>query len=368
MTNRRDCTGRTLGATLVAISVCGTSCEERQSLPPVISTGKYVRYATNARASDVCGGTVAELDQFVEDLGLALGVDLPEEPFITYYWLPHDLVDLAPCDGQPSIGANCARRDGGTSVVYAADARNLHEMVHAVHFQALPGGAAFLHEGLAQVYGDQLVDRAELTPDDDLDQVLVGEGNATDFYAVSWHLVYWMLRRHGTDEFRDFWSQLGEPTETTAQDVRDVFETVFGETLELQITETADAPACTIPQCGSDPKLWSGDTWSARAPTSCSDADALGPGTDTESPIVLSRTILEITESADYVVVFDGAEADDSADLRRCDDVCTGAPDSISFRAGGDAETLRLDGGRWVATVANRSGTTPAELRIGPAQ
>lgn len=340
-------------------------CLPGSQLPDVSESGQWVEFATNAGRVTHCGGTVARLDGFANDLASELGGQLPDEPFITYYWLPADLEELSPCREDPDVVSNCARRRGDRSLVFAATPTHFHEVVHAVHLEVWPGGATFLREGLAQVFGEQGLDRRRLDPQDDIDAILVGEGERYEFYVVSWHLVYWMIKRHGMIKLREFWDAteaLGEGA--SASDVRDAFQGVFGESLDAQIEETADLPSCTIPLCGGTPIEWDGDVWSATGPARCDDENAIGPSADNETPLAWSRVLMDLDDGGPLTLSLTAVDEDDEVELRRCDDLCDGASDSIRLHSGSPDRVEDMLPGRWAIRIVNRHGTPPATLTI----
>jgi hypothetical protein len=246
---------------LMASSGCGEDL-------PVVARGRYVEIATD-RDDPVCAGTVAHLDRFIEGVFDVLGETPPDRIFVRSEW-PRDAV------------SPFARLEGDRVLLRSPFLVDEHELVHAVHLQAWPRSARFLHEGLAVLIQShrpyQAVDMSHFSRSG-LDELLGAETLAPGRYAAAWFIVSQIVHDHGFEGLRELWHRI--PAGASTQQVRDAYLEIhgrpIGELIEPWLDDGPNGPTpggrmlCSYTVCAGERHGWVEDRWVGSAPVGCED-------------------------------------------------------------------------------------------------
>jgi hypothetical protein len=243
---------------------------------PVVARGRYVEIATD-RDDPVCAGTVAHLDRFIEEVFDVLGETPPDRVFVRSEWPRRPVSPFA-------------RLEGDRVLVRSPFLVDEHELVHAVHLEAWPRSARFLHEGLAvliqphrpyQAVGMSYFSRSGL------DELLGAETLEPGLYAAAWFIVSQIVHDHGFEGLRELWLRI--PANASTQQVRDAYLELHGrpidELIEPWLYDGPNGPTpigrqiCSYTVCSGEPHAWvEEDRWVGSAPVGCEDdPNAVGP-------------------------------------------------------------------------------------------
>jgi hypothetical protein len=232
---------------------------------PVVAQGRYVEIATD-RDDPVCAGTVAHLDRFIEEVFDVLGETPPDRVFVRIEWPAHH------------DWAAFARLEGDRVLIRSPFLVDEHELVHAVHLQAWPRSARFLHEGLAvliqphrpyQPVGVSHFSRSGL------DELLGAKTLAPGRYAAAWFIVAQIVHDHGFEGLRELWHRI--PANASTQQVRDAYLELHGRPID-ELIEPTGRMLCSYTVCAGEPHGWGEDRWVGSAPVGCEDdPNAVGP-------------------------------------------------------------------------------------------
>lgn len=330
-------------------------------LPDVTVVGTHVEIAADP-GLELCGGTLAHMDEFVERVSAAFSRPPPDER-IRYYWLEaHDFFRRSGC---PEGSSACAH----DLTLYAPTAPFDHELVHNVASpigNPLPffaEGLAVAHEGLRDDLG-ALAER-ELQPpsyvaiEDVLTQptgVRLAEAGG---YPVAGAFTAFLIRTHGIDAHLRLYARLAYTARRGAIDR--AFRDVFGVSLDRSIADF-EAAAGDCPHYAHDPKLvecsapaleWDGADLVHHRPFGCDQDDVIGPFRGTA---ILAVRTLEIAEPGGYslTVISGPTDRPPAVILLRCDPCAT---DRLAARAGEPSRIGWLEPGRY--TVLFRGNTGP---------
>jgi hypothetical protein len=246
---------------------------------PVVSRGRYVEIATD-RDEPVCAGTVAHIDRFIEGAFELLGETPPDRIFVRSEWPAHH-------DGSAS-----ARMDGDRVVTRSPLLVDEHELMHAVHLQAWPRSAKFMHEGLAVLVQPhrrfQAITSTTLSQSA-LDEILGARKLEAGRYPAAWFIVSQIVYDHGIEGLRELWHRV--PWDSSAQQVRDAYFELFDRPIdalvEPWIYEGPNGPSpigrrtCSYTVCAGEPHAWDEDRWLAEGPSGCED-DPHAVGSDAQ--------------------------------------------------------------------------------------
>jgi hypothetical protein len=257
---------------LVASLACGEDL-------PVVARGRYVEIATD-RDEPVCAGTVAHIDRFIEGAFEVLGETPPDRIFVRSEWPAHH-------DGSAS-----ARIDGDRVVTRSPLLVHEHELMHAVHLEAWPRSASFMHEGLAVLIEPHR--RFQSIKMEDLsraafDEILGARRLEVGRYPAAWFIVSQIVYDHGIEGLRELWHRV--PWDSSTQQVRDAYFELFDRPIdalvEPWIYEGPNGPSpigrmtCSYTVCAGEPHAWDEDRWLAEGPAGCED-DPHAVGSDAQ--------------------------------------------------------------------------------------
>lgn len=339
---------------LLALAACDPG------LPDVRHEGEHVRVAADP-GLELCGGTLAHMDDFVVRVAAEFGVEPPtgDERF-TYYWLDaEDFGRRTPC---PDYVGGCAfQRD-----VYAKSAPLNHELVHSVSFAYGVGPQIFV-EGLARAY-EGLGSGREAQP--------MRPRNVWSFIDANWisplnydvagSFTSYLVARFGLTDFLAVYRQLGVVSRHRAIDRE--FRDGLGVPLERTIVDFLDGNADCLHE-HADPKLsecsapelaWDGEYVAEYRRLACEQDDVVGPfyGYDV---VVLRSLVVPVEATYDIAVITDDPALAPSLAISLFP--CTQCGDDLAIGVtAGHRSTVRLAAGRYSLRL---HGPAIGEARIG---
>jgi hypothetical protein len=317
----------------VALACACDPQPEEVELPEPVWEGEHIRFRTESDV-EICGGSFAYLDAYVELLEDALDVSV-EAP-IDYYWIPGPL-DGTPCE------ENIGCYDDG--VVYTGLIPHDHELVHAATAELGRTDRAIM-EGLAVLYGEDA--NGDEIPMYAPVELIGRESLPGSAYTSAGHFVHFLVERYDREALRDFWSStpLGSSAETVEERFAEAFETSFDEAA----VDYGEFPVCSrltyrakIAECGAPEQPWDADAWEFASDLHCDSSDVVGPTTDLMWRIVT----LDVPSAGPHAieVVADGPAL---ATLARCAG-CEGGFAENFFP--GPASVRELPAGRYYAKL-----------------
>lgn len=257
--------GRSLGAGLV-VFVMHAGCEDDPVWPdrePDFSSRHLDIWLETPR--QVCAGDLADLDDFVHDVGPQLGAESDVRIGVL-------IVPVAELRAWCPIGAGCAR-PGGTVVTQLAPIE--HELVHELTFNAGLGYARPLWaEGLATAFAPGTTTRGEGHP-----AALLGDEPPHLDYALAGAFVRWLWPR---DPARFLAVYRASDYEDDPAQARAGFDAVYGAGAldALGDAFVAEAPWESGPlRVPVRPELpWTGPVWEHRLVLDCEARDTRSDG------------------------------------------------------------------------------------------
>lgn len=300
---------------LLLLSAACTSSPEHDPL------GNYVDIQIKSTSREICAGTVAYLDPYIERTFDFLGAKMPEG-FIVPVWVVND----PPCAGGsacyvPSEQAvylrSLDRSDGRASGVVR------HELTHAVIDQVWGRSIPFLEEGLAETLGrtvDPLPGAGVLAVKDMLD----GSADEVDYVAAA-RFTRFLIDTRGLDRFKRLFQ---DKTEASQEAVLGRFATVYGEDFERIEAEylSAGIPCeYQIDLCNPTEAQQVDSSWSASLAASCDDPDFYGTAGENYVLMATQRTIeilvagkYELRAPTQVVISSEGAPLRSRIAMTRC--------------------------------------------------
>lgn len=196
-----------------AAAPISTGCGDSSTYTPGAQTvGTFIQY-TNWSPTPVCEATVHELDEFIEQTSKFLSISPPPEHSITYSWVTQPTSETWHCS-DPDVDG-CTFQDGDHIHIYSRLPGHLHELVHALHKLAMPGGTQILQEGLAEYLGSSdgvyLEDRSGFAQRFTA-MIARGKAEGSDDYKLALQFVGALIETDGIDKFRTFWSLVADST------------------------------------------------------------------------------------------------------------------------------------------------------------
>lgn len=346
---------------LVALALAFACADDEDPRPPIQQVSGHVAVAADERF-EVCAGTAAHYDAWLESAASWMGVELPAGGEMTYYWL----ADQGEVEDYCPPQTNCVReQDDGSFALYTSAGYQAHELTHVMHDMTLPLRPSLVEEGLAVMLDDQVELGFPTWSGASSLEELVEDWSIAD-YGDAMHFVSTTIDRHGVDKFREFWLAL-PAREVSTEEFRASFEQVFGESFDAQLAATAEVQACSLRQCVGTPVAWDDDgVWRTSTP-SCDDPRAVGrvvPGTDAEAEI-RSFDLLDIETLDIYELRLSPANA--TVVISRCGFSC--APFYYGVGEGQASATAEysLPPGRYRIMTLNDTPSAPTQVEIRPA-
>ncbi|MFY0531164.1 hypothetical protein [Nannocystis pusilla] len=339
------------------LAALGLACDP---LPPVRHEGVHVRVAPDP-GLELCGGTLAHMDDFVARVSAEFGVDPPiGDDRFTYYWLdPEDFGKRTPC---PDAVAGCAVYDGVYSKVAPLD----HELVHSVSFAYGVGPQIFV-EGLARAYeGLEAWRSPQPQRPRDVWKFVSANWIAPLDYDVAGAFTSYLIARFGLDVFLTMYAGLGLVAREGAIDR--AFKTHFTVDLARTIDDfTADGGDCLhehadpkLSECGAPEIAWDGEYAAEFRRLACEQEDAVGPyyGGDV---VVMRSLVVPVEATYDIAVITDEPALAPSLAISLFP--CSQCGTDLAVTVGaGERITARLAAGRYSLRL---HGSARREARIG---
>lgn len=286
--------------------------------PEITHEGVHIRLAALAD-TELCAGTIAHMDRFVELLSAEFRITAPTgRERIDFFWVGReDLHALSSCQAP-----GCAF--GRT--IFSLAAPHDHELVHAV-VSPLAHPAPFFTEGLAQAYeglnSDDSKSASEWRPGhvrDGLDATTSSGVN----YAAAGAFVAHLIAAHGIHKFLRAYTRI--PRRADLDDIDTVFRDVFGVTVQDSIADyEVEGRRCgprgytaRLAECEAPKLEWDGIRLIHWRDLACDQSDAVGPY---DGAIVQVFHTVVIPEAGEYRIAF---ISDDPATSHRLSlDACT---------------------------------------------
>lgn len=271
--------------------------------------GEHLLFEHSA-SLQVCEGTVDYLEQVIPFLSEQIGVATPEQ--IRYSW-----ITLA--DRDRLFGPLDGRESGGIAVGYHATSFYEpvveHELIHSI--MGLNVTARFFQEGLAVAYEELVRGRGEhdagnMWPDPRPTMTAITDSDVD--YPIAGSFVYYLIARHGTGPFIDFYTTLDGPY--TLARIRAAFRRVYGVELDDEVerymsgVRSCDEEYFEIlaARCVAPVSPWRGDVWTFADVLACDAPGVVGGSTNRLEVPEFRVTTLEIPRDGTYelTAVVDG--------------------------------------------------------------
>lgn len=315
-------------------------------LPEPSDFGAHVVVAADP-GLELCGGTLAHMDEFVARLSAEFSLDPPTgDDRFTFYWLGEEVHKRTPC---PPEGLACAFL--GAS--YSPHAPLNHELVHNVT-EAFGHPRPLFSEGIAVAFeglGADTVDHLSssfLSVHDLLGLTTSRQLIHVHGYATAGAFTSFLIRSHGLDAYLRVYAAMG-PLET-ARGVDRLFREEFGVGFDDSVAAfeaASETTTCSrfqrdarLLECAAPELEWDGDRLLLHRSIACDQDDAVGPYGD--GSVVVFRTV-EIPEDGDYRVHLLADHPDVRVSLTACAP-CGGLAEASA--AGDSPSTIPLAAGR----------------------
>ncbi|MBZ5715005.1 hypothetical protein [Nannocystis pusilla] len=279
------------GRALIIVAAALSACEG----PLEVFEGEHVVVRAEP-GFDLCGGTMAHMDEFVARLAAEMQQAPPTgDERIEFRWYPGEHWALLPCR-RSAFG--CARGDEVFSVLMPHN----HELVHALASERSRRALPFFAEGLAEGY------QGLHWQADGLTELPLGQakrvqdelgGGPAELGLASVGFVRLLVQQHGMAKFLALYSLLSRRSSVT--DVDEALRTVLGVSLDESIAAFEALPAdCIRPQL--DPKLlecsapaleWDDSRLAVFRMLDCSQDDAVGPYDGDHLQVLHTLTVRE---------------------------------------------------------------------------
>jgi hypothetical protein len=323
-----------------AFSLVASGCEV-STLPDLLTEGEHVRiFALDD--SEVCGGNLRYMDEFVARLSDSFGLD---PPTVDLYLLDMDRL-AEPCLSE-DVGA-CYRVD--LRRIYSPFVPAAHELTHAVFGSSEIDPDDFLSEGLAHLFEENVLDGPEIDGVS-LREVLEFEDTRENVLpnrlrGRALHFTGFLLEQYGAEAVRRLAGERisGRPRgDQSAAFVRalgddlDAVEAKYAEFPECPPTELRRAPV----ECAMAPEPWKLDNVLTLIYPSvaCEQDDVVGP---LYGAMWTTRTF-EVTEAKTYVLRAKNYAGGGGVRIGRCGSVC-GDAFYHAMAAGQEYETVLREG------------------------
>lgn len=271
----------------------------KPDIPEPIWKGEHLHYSTTTR-EPVCRGSFYRQEQHAVELARLLNFELTETIHYTRV-ARSEIPDY--CEGLSLEG--CAYVD--SPLAFAIRSFQFHELTHVIAQLGGIGGALPFWEGFAEVFNDG--------GDPDTNQVPL-EDVIRDFtfddsnYYMAGLFARFLIERHGLETY----VELLRSTEKYASYAQfaPIFEDVFGEPLDVAMTEFESYPSCSdmnnriaLVDCNLPLEPWDGQAVTLTANVACDQDDVLGPTSD---DVMFTTRAFQIDAAADYSFIASAPE------------------------------------------------------------
>jgi hypothetical protein len=233
---------------------------------------------------ELCGGSMAHMDAFIERLADELGLPAPVgDQRIRYHWLTRAGVEAA-C-GAPVAG--CTPR----GEVFTQYAPHNHELVHALT-AALGLPRSLFAEGLAVAYeglGRGPNGNYSLGAADDVLALVELSQQEFDlgYYRLAGAFTHFLIEDVGVTDYLRAYAEIARDADQARVD--QVFRDTFGVSLEQGVAEFEGLPGylgsfcaqesfdAKLLECDAPELEWDGEFLSGSRPVACEQGDVVGP-------------------------------------------------------------------------------------------
>jgi len=290
MGRRREELGGLRGRALI-VAAALSACEG----PLEVFEGEHVVVRTEL-GFDLCGGTMAHMDEFVARLAAEMQQAPPTgDERIEFRWYPREHALSLPCTNSEF---GCARGHEVFSVLMPHN----HELVHAVVSERARRVLPFFAEGLAEGYqglywqGDALTE-LPLGQANRVQDTL--DGDPAELGLASVGFVRLLVQQHGMAKFLAVYSLLSR--RPSATDVDEALRTVLGVSLDESIAAFEALPAdcihsqldAKLVECSAPALEWDDSRLAVFRALDCSQDDAVGPYDGDHLQVLHTLTVRE---------------------------------------------------------------------------
>ena len=260
----RGHTLRSIGFWLSSLAACADGSDSGPS-------GEHVEFFLEGRDHEICAGTIAQLDRYVERVAEFLGMSLPPEFRVPIHTGRHRRCKSA-CYVPEEDAIYLAGLDTTGRVI--PDGVIRHELAHAVFERLLGHGSPFFNEGLAESLTK--IARTAPRPGQPVGDMLDRPAVDVD-YAEAAHFVRFLIDTRGIERFIRLYRAVKEGDSRSRVVAR--FADVYGEDFsKIEKEYVAGAPRCgyQLDVCDALEVEPAGSEWSVALAASCLDPEFFG--------------------------------------------------------------------------------------------
>lgn len=263
------------GLLAIAAVACTTGGGDQPELPPLNLEGARVLLGTDLGV-EICAGTVAELDQQVEDVEQFLGVTL--DGWAEIYLLGDEALVAELCGGtsrpgcyDPALDASIVREDAWRD--HFQNQYAYHEVVHNIQYNTAIGWAPLIvTEGLAAALGNDpcRLPEPSMGPIQPLFELPDGAALLREEYSLGALFVQYLWDRYSVDAFVEFLSAIDYGAEQGQ--IAEAFTDACGEPLEVAFQEFEQNRPELVPNpgmCRGQLVGWHAGVWQATIQLDC---------------------------------------------------------------------------------------------------
>ncbi|MDC0716546.1 hypothetical protein [Nannocystis bainbridge] len=278
-----------------------------EDLPPLVASGRFIDFHTDADASLLCmDDFLAREERFVAAVAGAVGVGVPTGR-IRYVW------DAFAASGEPwacERSRDCYRYDESrdSGLIVSRTVVNRHELVHAVEVPALgQAGSKVLGEGLAEHLGSGTSTAGVVAGFPAAFEAMVERGELD--YLLAQHFVGSIVARDGAAKYRAF--RVALPGDARLPQFVEVFESIYGRSWGEALA-AMDEPIYGLNRplgCGEgEPLAWDAEGSIDRSVVSqCGDGTFFGPGLVDGQPAFEATFVVEVARAGLHDFTIEGA-------------------------------------------------------------
>ncbi|WP_434418465.1 hypothetical protein [Nannocystis pusilla] len=284
--------------------------------------GEHIDFIFEAHEYELCTGTAAHLDGYIEGVFKFLGTTPGE------FVVPVDVVTTVTC-GEREDATGCYDPNDERVIVsldeyfrFRPTAVLRHEVTHAIVHRAWGSSVPFFQEGLAESLSRTEAVNTEWMPEPrPILDMLDSPANEVDYEAAALFTRY-LIDRIGVAAFRTIYQGVHDGTRS---EIVTRIEAATGEAFAaLEADFLSGAPRCTFAIDLCDPQgavtIAVGDSWSTAFEASCLAPEFYG-SQSSEAMFTATQLRVELQGTGRYRVhLLADAEFDPSVELMRCGD------------------------------------------------
>lgn len=328
---------------VVSCSACSPVADDPGVL---VDEGDLVRLFAHGDA-EVCGGTLADIENRIRAVRAHLGLDLQGLRPIDYHWYvsPELFNASLSC---PDLGRQCFSPE--YDAVFAYDLPQVHEIVHAALRDLGNADSSFV-EGVAMYLGAQTWYPGETIPTGypPLSDVFGTRGDdfGWEYYMVAGRFTALLAELHGPQVIAEL-MEASSSADDRAQSIARI-EAVTGDDfdeLRSLFDGTSVCPSFDwshpVAECRGSPRPWQAGVWSWTTSLDCADPEVSG----SSNGVRIRHALLEVRDTGVYDIT--GAGIGVFASLVGCGGCDAGA---IGSWPAADQVRARLAAGTYVVTL-----------------